>query len=131
MSRPTTEAELRALPEWTERPPGTVVLSADGADEGVPHGFDNLETSAYASDYNRATSSWAAIASWYQDHLARLGWVGSPVGPGGDALIFRNADGHELWLIPRPRAYGMWSPPGAYDVPGTVFQVLYKATPVP
>jgi hypothetical protein len=126
--RPTTAAQLRSRPEFAAHPPETTVLSSEGADEGERHGFDQLETAAFASEYDRSASTWPEIEAWYRAHLGALGWPEPMLVAGGDGLLFQR-EGEQFWVIVRPRRYGMWAPARAYDVPGTVFQITYKLPP--
>jgi hypothetical protein len=125
--RPTTAAELRSGPGFTRHPPQTTVLSTEGADAGEPHGFDQLETAAFASEYDRCAATWPEIEAWYRAHLGTLGWPEPALVASGEGLLFKR-EGEQIWVIVRPRRYGMWAPTGAYDVPGTVFQIMYKVS---
>jgi hypothetical protein len=103
------------------------VLSSEGADEGEPHGYDLLET-AFASEYARCASTWLEIGAWYRAPTGHVGLARADAGRGRRGLLFKR-EGDQFWVIVRPRRYGMWAPAGAYDVPGTVFQITYRLSP--
>jgi hypothetical protein len=80
---------LRDEPELTARRSGTTFLSTEGADDGIPHGFDDLATSAFASEYDRSTLTWPEIEVWYRAHLAGIRWPDPTLVASGEGLLFR------------------------------------------
>lgn len=129
-SRGVTADELRATPEW-ERYPNAVVLHTDGADEGVGHGFDNLDPSAYINAYLRTDASWREIVEWYCGRLASLGWelreqldsLWLAREPGESMVIVDCSQGTGRWITD---GSGGWTQNSAAATPGTTFSVYLK-----
>ena len=118
-----TVDDLRQMPEW-EHYPGADVLYSDGADEGVGHGFDQLDPSAFIRAYFQTEDSWADVVEWYRARLESLGWSArrNPTAGG-----FSRHRGESIVLIDCSRVdSGRWLPKTARSATGTVFSVYLK-----
>ncbi|MEO8291952.1 MAG: hypothetical protein ABI635_02335 [Actinomycetota bacterium] len=119
-----TLSSLRKIPGWRERPAGTELLWEDGADEGTPHGYDLLDRGAFVRGYLTAPADWATIVDFYRQRLGRLGWTERSATTGSTAMVtFDGRPGESVSVIERPQRPHMWAPPGAYERPGTVYEV--------
>lgn len=57
------------------RYPFETELHRDGFDEGVGHGFDDLDTSPLASRSIATPDSATSVLDWFVDALGALGWT--------------------------------------------------------
>lgn len=128
--RMTTRRELEQRPESQLAYPNSVLLDAQGVDEGEGTGFDNLDRSAAVDRWSRAPAGEDEILAWYTTQLQALNWIKSGSSEDGEMLCFiKGAEKLDI-VIWQPNQWS-WPPPGDDGQPGTIYRMYYRVPPRP
>ncbi|MGH9077412.1 MAG: hypothetical protein ACRDY0_08170 [Acidimicrobiales bacterium] len=127
-----TGEEIASRDEAALAYPGSVLIHEQVWGEGEHHGHDGMETSASITRWRRVEADPDAILDWYRDRLVARGWTYGGRSQSGDMYDYIRNDRREnysivirqreLWMQP-----WMWPPPGAFDEPGTNYDIEYSA----
>jgi hypothetical protein len=129
-SEPIPHQDLATSEAWNHYP-GSVRVWSEAYDEGEGHGFDGHDLSACIREYRRVEADPDEIVDWYGQQLLPRGWHESEgFGPETTGGVWKREGPRwyeVFWVIIRRPARVEWPPPGGWDGPGTVFDVMYQA----